>query len=136
MICRFRDYGAVTVITAQPSAAPAACALAGPDPLPTTEAAAEAATGPTAEPATGAAAEATPAPVRAALAAAIDAQARRMDQLSTAIVRATAQVAWSGRAAERFRARATERSQECLQLAVALRASADRVQVAAMGPER
>ncbi|WP_344667417.1 hypothetical protein [Catenulispora yoronensis] len=79
-------------------------------------------------------AAAPPAPVRAALAAAIDVQAYRMDQLSAAIVRATAQVAWSGRAAERFRARAAERSRECLQLAVALRASADRVQVAAMGP--
>jgi uncharacterized protein YukE len=74
----------------------------------------------------------TPAPARAALAAAIDAQAHRMDQLSAAIVHATAQVTWSGRAAERFRARAAERSQECLHLALALRASADRVHAAAM----
>ncbi|MBS2535565.1 hypothetical protein KGQ20_22650, partial [Catenulispora sp. NF23] len=67
----------------------------------------------------------------ACLAGAIDAQARRMDQLSAAIVRATSQVTWSGRAAERFRARAAERSRECLQLAVALRASAERVHAAA-----
>ena len=76
--------------------------------------------------------DAAPTPERAALAGAIDAQARRMDQLSAAIVRATSQVAWSGRAAERFRARAAERSRECLQLAVALRASAERVHAAAM----
>ncbi|ACU69247.1 chromosome segregation protein SMC [Catenulispora acidiphila DSM 44928] len=69
-------------------------------------------------------------PERAAMAGAIDAQARRMDQLSAAIVRATSQVTWSGRAAERFRARAAERSRECLQLAVALRASAERVHAA------
>ena len=73
-----------------------------------------------------------PTPERPALAGAIDAQARRMDQLSAAIVRATSQVTWSGRAAERFRARAAERSRECLQLAVALRASAERVHAAAM----
>jgi hypothetical protein len=77
-------------------------------------------------------ADAAPTPERAALAGAIDAQARRMDQLSAAIVRATSQVAWSGRAAERFRACAAERSRECLQLAVALRASAERVHAAAM----
>jgi small-conductance mechanosensitive channel len=71
-----------------------------------------------------------PAAEHAALASAIDAQARRMDQLSAAIVRATSQVTWSGRAAERFRARAAERSRECLQLAVALRASAERVHAA------
>ena len=116
MICRFRDYGAVTVITAQPSTASAA--------------------GTPADPAAGPDPGAPSTPVRAALAAAIDVQAHRMDQLSAAIVRATAQVAWSGRAAERFRARAAERSKECLQLAVALRASADRVHVAAMGPDR
>lgn len=115
MIRQVRDYGAVTVITAQTSAAPAA------DPADTQL------TPDTAD---------TPPPVRAALAGAIDAQAHRMDQLSAAIVRATAQVAWSGRAAERFRTRAAERSRECLQLAVALRASADRVHVAAMGPDR
>jgi hypothetical protein len=99
VICLIRDYGAVTVITAQTS--------------PQTSAPA---------------ADAAP-----ALAGAIDAQARRMDQLSAAIVRATSQVAWSGRAAERFRARAAERSQECLQLAVALRASAERVHAAGVG---
>jgi hypothetical protein len=99
VICLIRDYGAVTVITAQTS--------------PQTSA-----------PAPGAA---------PALAGAIDAQARRMDQLSAAIVRATSQVAWSGRAAERFRARAAERSRECLQLAVALRASAERVHAAGVG---
>lgn len=76
--------------------------------------------------------DAAPTPERAALAGAIDAQARRMDQLSAAIVRATSQVTWSGRAAERFRARAAERSRECLQLAVALRASAERVHAAAV----
>ena len=103
MICLFRDYGAVTVITAQTSAPAPAGAAPGTD----------------------------PAPERTALAGAIDAQARRMDQLSAAIVRATSQVAWSGRAAERFRARAAERSRECLQLAVALRASAERVHAAA-----
>lgn len=97
MICLIRDYGAVTVITAQTSPQTSAPAL-GPAP---------------------------------ALAGAIDAQARRMDQLSAAIVRATSQVAWSGRAAERFRVRAAERSRECLQLAVALRASAERVHAAA-----
>ena len=74
--------------------------------------------------------DAGPPPERAAVAGAIDAQARRMDQLSAAIVRATSQVTWSGRAAERFRARAAERSRECLQLAVALRASAERVHAA------
>ncbi|MEY9926866.1 hypothetical protein ABH926_001491 [Catenulispora sp. GP43] len=74
------------------------------------------------------------APERAALAGAIDAQARRMDQLSAAIVRATAQVTWSGRAAERFRARAAERARECLQMAVALRASAERVHAAETAP--
>ncbi|WP_344654965.1 hypothetical protein [Catenulispora subtropica] len=100
------------MISAQTSAAPAADTPYTPDP-----------------------ADAPP-PVRAALAGAIDSQAHRMDQLSAAIVRATAQVTWSGRAAERFRARAAERSRECLQLAVALRASAERVQVAAMGPQR
>lgn len=68
----------------------------------------------------------------AALAAAIDAQARRVDQLSAAILRATAQVTWSGRAADRFRARASDRARECLQLAVALRASAERVHTAAL----
>jgi len=99
VICRFRDYGSVTVITAETPTAPADAP-----------------------------------PARAALAGAIDVQAHRMDQLSAAIVRATAQVTWSGRAAERFRARAAERSRECLQLAVALRASAERVHVAAMGP--
>lgn len=105
MICRIRDYGSVTVITAEtPAPAPA------PD--------------------------ASPAAARAALATAIDAQARRMDQLSAAIVHATAQVTWSGQAAERFRARAAERSRECLQLAVALRASAERVHAAAMAPSR
>jgi uncharacterized protein YukE len=103
VICLFRDYGAVTVITAQ-TPAPASS-----DAVP----------------------DADPTPARAALAGAIDAQAHRMDQLSAAIVRATSQVAWSGRAAERFRARAAERSQECLQLAVALRASAERVHAAA-----
>ena len=92
MICPIRDYGAVTVITAE-------------TPTPTSE--------------------------RTALAGAIDAQAHRMDQLSAAIVRATSQVVWSGRAAEQFRARAAERSRECLQLAVALRASAERVHAAA-----
>ncbi|WP_370346394.1 hypothetical protein [Catenulispora sp. EB89] len=76
--------------------------------------------------------DAAPTPERTALAGAIDAQARRMDQLSAAIVRATSQVTWSGRAAERFRARAAERSRECLQLAVALRASAERVHAAAV----
>ncbi|WP_370380841.1 hypothetical protein [Catenulispora sp. GAS73] len=76
--------------------------------------------------------DAAPTPERAALSGAIDAQARRMDQLSAAIVRATSQVTWSGRAAERFRARAAERSRECLQLAVALRASAERVHAAAV----
>jgi hypothetical protein len=100
VICRIRDYGAVTVITAQ-------------------------------TPATPAPGDAVPTSGRAALAGAIDAEAHRMDQLSAAIVRATAQVTWSGRAAERFRARAAERSRECLQLAVALRASAERVHVAA-----
>ncbi|MEY9889744.1 small-conductance mechanosensitive channel [Catenulispora sp. MAP5-51] len=74
------------------------------------------------------------APERAALAGAIDAQAHRMDQLSAAIVRATAQVTWSGRAAERFRARAAERARECLQMAVALRASAERVHAAEVAP--
>lgn len=103
MICLFRDYRAVAVITAQTSAPAPADAAPGAD----------------------------PAPERAALAGAIDAQAHRMDQLSAAIVRATAQVAWSGRAAERFRTRAAERSRECLQLAVALRASAERVHAAA-----
>lgn len=68
----------------------------------------------------------------ATLAAAIDAQARRVDQLSAAILRATAQVTWSGRAADRFRARASDRARECLQLAVALRASAERVHAAAL----
>ena len=87
----FRDYGAVTVITAQTPAASAPHPT-GPAPAPAPE---------TSSPST-----APPAPVRAALAAAIDAQAHRMDQLSAAIVRATAQVAWSGRAAERFLARA------------------------------
>ena len=107
MICLFRDYRAVAVITAETSAP--APADAAPD--------------------------AGPAPERAALAGAIDAQAHRMDQLSAAIVRATAQVAWSGRAAERFRARAAERSRECLQLAVALRASAERVHAAAVAAD-
>ncbi len=100
MICRFRDYGLTTVITAQTSPA---------------------------------AASATPSP-EASLAAAIDAQARRVDQLSAAILRATAQVTWSGRAADRFRARASERARECLQLAVALRAAAERVHGAAAMP--
>lgn len=104
MICLFRDYRAVAVITAQTSA-----------PAPAD---------------TDAASNADPAPERAALAGAIDAQAHRMDQLSAAIVRATAQVTWSGRAAEQFRARAAERARECLQLAVALRASAERVHAA------
>ena len=103
MICRIRDYGAVTVITAQTP-------TPSPSPSPT---------------------DAGPTPERAALAGAIDAQAQRMDLLSAAIVRATSQVAWSGRAAERFRARAAERARECLQLAVALRASAERVHAAA-----
>ena len=103
MICLFRDYRAVAVITAQTSAPAPADAAPGTD----------------------------PAPERAALAGAIDAQAHRMDQLSAAIVRATAQVSWSGRAAEQFRTRAAERSRECLQLAVALRASAERVHAAA-----
>ena len=105
VICLFRDYGAVTVITAQTSA-PAASA------------------------------DADSTPERAALAGAIDAQAYRMDQLSAAIVRATSQVAWSGLAAERFRARAAERARECLQLAVALRASAERVHAAATAAAR
>ncbi|MFL6112123.1 MAG: hypothetical protein ACJ786_12325 [Catenulispora sp.] len=87
-------------------------------------------------PATPATAAAPPTPARAALAGAIDAQARRMDQLSAAIVHATAQVTWSGHAAERFRVRAAERSRECLQLAVALRASAERVHAAATAPPR
>jgi small-conductance mechanosensitive channel len=65
-------------------------------------------------------------------AAAIHAQADRVDQLSAAILRATAQVSWSGRAADQFRARAAERARECLQLAVALRASAERVHAAAV----
>jgi uncharacterized protein YukE len=104
VICLFRDYRAVAVITAQTSAP--APADATPD--------------------------ADSAPERAALAGTIDAQAHRMDQLSAAIVRATAQVAWSGRAAERFRTAAAERSRECLQLAVALRASAERVHAAAV----
>lgn len=108
MICLIRDYGAVTVITAQTSAPAPADGAPGADPT----------------------------PERAALAGAIDAQARRMDQLSAAIVRATSQVAWSGRAAERFRARAAERSRECLQLAVALRASAERVHAAATAAAR
>ena len=107
MICLFRDYRAVAVITAETSAPAPADAAPGAD----------------------------PAPERAALAGAIDAQAHRMDQLSAAIVRATAQVAWSGRAAERFRARAAERSRECLQLAVALRASAERVHAAAVAAD-
>ena len=106
MICRIRDYGAVPVITAE---IPAAHTTA-PDAALT--------------------------PARAALASAIDAQARRMDQLSAAIVHATAQVTWSGHAAERFRARAAERSRECLQLAVALRAAAERMHAAAMAPPR
>jgi hypothetical protein len=106
VICRFRDYGSNTVITAQTS--PAQTYPAAP-----------------ANP-TG-----TPEPP-ASLAAAIDAQARRVDQLSAAIVRATAQVTWSGRAADRFRARAAERARECLQLAVALRASGERVHAAAV----
>jgi len=72
--------------------------------------------------------------VRAALASAIDVQALRVDQLSAAIVHATSQVTWSGRAAEKFRIRAAERSRECLQLALALRTSAERVNVAAMAP--
>ena len=75
-----------------------------------------------------------PPPVRAALASAIDVQALRVDQLSAAIVHATSQVTWSGRAAEKFRIRAAERSRECLQLALALRTSAERVNVAAMAP--
>jgi small-conductance mechanosensitive channel len=100
-ICRFRDYRFSTVITAQTSPAAA-----------------------TATPSGGPA-------LKASLAAAIDAQARRVDQLSAAILRATAQVTWSGRAADRFRARASERARECLQLAVALRASAERVNTAA-----
>jgi small-conductance mechanosensitive channel len=75
----------------------------------------------------GAAAGAAAPPSEAALAAEIDAQARRVDQLSAAILRATAQLSWSGRAADRFRDRAAERARECLQLAVALRASATRV---------
>ena len=103
MICRFRDYGAITVITAQTSPAAA----------PTT---------PTGVP-----------EGQSSLAASIHAQAERVDQLSAAILRATAQVSWSGRAAERFRARAAERARECLQLAVALRASAERVRAAAAG---
>jgi hypothetical protein len=74
------------------------------------------------------------APERAALSGVIDAQAHRMDQLSAAIVRATSQVTWSGRAAERFRARAAERARECLQMAVALRASAERVHAAEVAP--
>ena len=65
-------------------------------------------------------------------AAAIHAQADRVDQLSAAILRATAQVSWSGRAADQFRERAAERARECLQLAVALRASAERVHAAAV----
>ena len=109
MICLFRDYGAVTVITAQTPAATAT---------------------PAAVPSQ------SPTPPRASLAAAIDAQAHRVDQLSAAIVRATAQVTWSGRAADRFRARAAERSRECLQLAVALRASAERVHAAETAPPR
>ena len=104
-ICRFRDYRFSTVITAQTSPAAA-----------------------TATPSGGPALEAS-------LAAAIDAQARRVDQLSAAILRATAQVTWSGRAADRFRARASERARECLQLAVALRASAERVHAAANAQE-
>ena len=104
VICRIRDYGAVTVITAE-------------SPAPTPPDAAQT--------------DATQTPERATLAGAIDAQARRMDQLSAAIVRATSQVTWSGRAAERFRACAAERSRECLQLAVALRTSAERVHAAA-----
>jgi small-conductance mechanosensitive channel len=121
VICRIRDYGAVTVITAQTS----------PETSPQT---AQPAAEPTAQPTQ------TVQPMQTtALAEAIDAQARRMDLLSAAIVRATSQVAWSGRAAERFRVRAAERSRECLQMAVALRASAERVDAAAAspnGPER
>ena len=86
MICRFRDYGSSTVITAETSSAGATATPSGAPELP------------------------------ASLAAAIDAQARRVDQLSAAILRATAQVTWSGRAADRFRA---------------LRASAERVHAAA-----
>jgi hypothetical protein len=100
VICLIRDYRSNTVITAE--------------------------TSPAAAPATPTGAPEPP----ASLAAAIDAQARRVDQLSAAILRATAQVTWSGRAADRFRARAAERARECLQLAVALRASAERVHAA------
>src|SRR3954464_12042443 len=42
----------------------------------------------------------------------------------------------AGAARERFRARAAERSRECLQLAVALRAAAERMHAAAMAPPR
>jgi hypothetical protein len=75
-------------------------------------------------PATPPASPATP------LAPVIDMQAQRVDQLSAAILRATAQLSWSGRAADRFRDRASERARECLQLAVALRASGDRIHAA------
>jgi hypothetical protein len=119
VICRIRDYGAVTVITAQTPAAPVDADF-------DTDFDNEADTDAGAAPALG----------RAELAGAIDAQAGRLDQLSAAIVRATSQVTWSGRAAERFRARAAERSRECLQLAVALRASAERVHMAATAPVR
>jgi small-conductance mechanosensitive channel len=72
----------------------------------------------------------------APLAPAIDTQAQRVDQLSAAILRATAQLSWSGRAADRFRDRAAERARECLQLAVALRASGDRIYAAAQASEK